>query len=79
MIRRVFYLSLGATVGVMVFRRLTAVAESLQPDHVARKAVGGIEGFAREVRTGMRERENELRSALGLGTTDGAEGTDADR
>jgi hypothetical protein len=65
-IRRVFYLSLGATVGVLVFRRLASIADSMQPDHVARKALGGVEGFAREVRAGMKERERELRSALGL-------------
>jgi hypothetical protein len=78
-IRRVFYLSLGATVGVLVFRRLASIADSMQPDHVARKALGGMEGFAREVRTQMRERERELRSAVGLddlGTTDR---TDEDR
>ena len=67
MIRRVFYLSLGATVGVLVFRRLSSIADSMQPDSLARKAVGGMDGFAREVRAGMKEREREMRSALGLG------------
>jgi hypothetical protein len=65
-IRRVFYLSVGATLGVMAFRRLTSIADAMQPDHVARRVAGGARGFALEVRSGMREREHELRTALGL-------------
>ena len=82
MIRRVFYLSLGATVGILIVRRLSAAAESLQPDNVARKAAGGAQGFVRDVRAAMTEREGELRSALGVdGSGDGpaAAGSDADR
>ena len=64
--KRVFYIALGATVGVLVVRRLTAAAESLQPDHLARRAAGGVQGFLADVRAGMTEREAELRSALGV-------------
>jgi hypothetical protein len=74
MIRRVFYISLGATVGILIVRRLSAAAESLQPDHVARKAAGGLQAFVHDVRAAMTERETELRAALGV---DGA--SDADR
>jgi hypothetical protein len=66
MTRRLFYITLGATVGVIVMRRLTAVAESLQPDNVARRLVVSAQEFVREVRTGMAEREGELRSALAV-------------
>jgi hypothetical protein len=66
MTRRLFYITLGATVGVLVMRRLAAAAESLQPDNVARRLVVSAQGFVREVRTGMAEREGELRSALGV-------------
>jgi hypothetical protein len=66
MTRRIFYIALGATVGILVVRRLTVAAESLQPDNVARRLAGAVQGFAHEVRTGMAERESELRSALGV-------------
>jgi hypothetical protein len=69
MTRRIFYLALGATVGVLVVRRLTAAAESLQPDNVARRLAASLTGFVDDVRTGMAEREGELRSALGVGET----------
>lgn len=66
MTKRIFYVALGVTVGVLLVRRMTAAAESLQPDNVARRAVGSLQGFARDVRAGMAEREGELRSALGV-------------
>ena len=66
MTRRIFYIALGATVGILVVRRLTSAAESLQPENVARKVVGSVQGFAHDVRAGMAEREGELRSALGI-------------
>lgn len=69
MTRRLFYITLGATVGVLVMRRLTAAVESLQPDNMARRLVVSGQGFVREVRTGMAEREGELRSALGVEAT----------
>jgi hypothetical protein len=64
--RRIFYIALGATIGVLVVRRLTVAAESLQPDNVARRLVSSVRGFADDVRVGMHEREGELRSALGV-------------
>ncbi len=66
MTRRIFYIALGATVGVLVVRRLTAAAESMQPDAVARRLVASVSGFVDDVRAGMAEREHELRSALGV-------------
>jgi hypothetical protein len=73
--KRVFYIALGATVGVLVVRRVTAAAESLQPDNVARRIAGGVQGFFEDVRAGMSEREVELRAALGVG--DAADSPDA--
>lgn len=67
MTRRIFYIALGATVGILVVRRLTAAAESLQPDNVARRLASSLTGFVDDVRAGMAEREGELRSALGVG------------
>jgi hypothetical protein len=69
MTRRIFYIALGATVGVLVVRRLTAAAESLQPDNVARRLAASLTGFVDDVRAGMAEREGELRSALGVDET----------
>jgi hypothetical protein len=70
MTRRLFYLALGATVGVLVVRRLTQAAESMQPDAVARRLVTSVTGFVDDVRAGMAERETELRSALGVDNPD---------
>jgi hypothetical protein len=64
--RRVFYLALGATVGVMVVRRLSAAAEQLQPDNLAHRLTIAVEDFLADVRASMAEREDELRSSLGL-------------
>lgn len=69
MTRRIFYIALGATVGVLIVRRLTAAAESMQPDAVARRLVASVTGFVDDVRAGMAEREEELRSALGVDET----------
>jgi len=70
--RGLFWLALGATLGVLIFRKLTRVAEKLTPRGVA---VGIGEGltelgfalrdFADDVREAMSAREVELRAAAG--------------
>lgn len=67
--RRLFWVTLGATAGVLVVRRLTATAGRFTPAGVS----GGLshlgekfDAFAEDVRAGMAEREVELRAALGL-------------
>ena len=73
--RRLFWVALGATAGVLVFRRLTRAVDSLSPDGLGR-SIGGLTESMRElaatVREGMDEREQELRIALGVdaGTMD---------
>ncbi len=67
--RRMFWMSLGATAGVLAVRRITAAAKVFTPDGMA--GVAGSLGerfaaFSAEVREGMAEREVELREALGL-------------
>jgi len=64
--RRLFYLALGATVGVLVVRRVSAAAEQWQPDNLARRLTIAVEDFLADVREAMNEREGELRDALGL-------------
>jgi hypothetical protein len=62
-------MTLGASAGVLVVRRLTSAANRFTPDGVSR-GLGGIgdriAAFAAEVQAGMAEREVELRGALGL-------------
>ncbi|MBG0831276.1 hypothetical protein HS041_26355 [Planomonospora sp. ID67723] len=73
MIRRLFYMSLGAFGAVWVMRKLQA----LRPDHVARRAVRNASGvleqarlFAEDALDGAARRETELRARLGLDTVD---------
>ena len=73
--RRLFWVALGAVVGVLVVRRLTRAVEAYTPAGVARSMsdVGeGLRELAAAVREGMAEREEELRIALGVdaGTID---------
>ncbi len=78
MTRRLFYIALGATVGVLVVRRATAAAAKLTPAGMAGGLTGALGGlseairdFGTEVRAGMAEREDDLRTQLGLdGTND---------
>ncbi|GII04532.1 hypothetical protein [Planobispora takensis] len=69
MIRRLFYMGLGAFGAVWVMRKLQA----LHPNHVARRAVRGASGLleqARDIAGDARDvaarRETELRSRFGL-------------
>jgi hypothetical protein len=71
--RRLFYVALGATAGVLIVRKLTATAHKFTPAGVQSGIVGALGGlgdairdFGAEVRVGMAEREEELRSGLGL-------------
>jgi hypothetical protein len=73
MIRRLFYMGLGAFGAVWVMRKLQA----LHPNHLARRAVhnatGALEqarGLAGEALRGAAEREIELRSRFGLDTVE---------
>jgi hypothetical protein len=67
--KRVFWIALGATAGVLVVRKLQKTARAYTPAGVADRAQGlgsSLRYFADEVRAGMAEREIELRDALGL-------------
>lgn len=73
MTRRLFYIALGATAGVLLVRKASQVAERFTPagmSHGIAGALGGlgeaIRGFGEDVRLGMAEREAELREGLGL-------------
>jgi hypothetical protein len=71
--KRLFWVALGATAGVLVVRALTRAAGNLTPDGAADRmstAVGGLSQAVREfgadVKIAMAERETELREALGI-------------
>lgn len=73
MTRRLFYIALGATVGVLVVRKASAAAQRYTPAGVADRASAGAGGlaeafreFTAELKIAMAEREDELRTALGL-------------
>lgn len=80
MTRRLFYVALGATAGVLVFRRASAVAARFTPAGAAEGlsgAVGGLgealRAFADDVRDAMAQREDELLTGLGLDADAGTE------
>ena len=69
MIRRLFYISLGAFLSMWVMRKLQA----LHPNHMARRTADGAAGMLTRVRDftsdalgEAADRETELRSRFGL-------------
>ncbi len=76
MSRRMFYIALGATVGILVVQRATKAAKRFTPAGVQGSLTGALGGlgdaireFGAEVRIGMAEREQLLRTDLGLDGT----------
>jgi hypothetical protein len=68
-VRRLFYVALGATAGVLLVRRITATANKWTPEGIAAQAGGVGDRVATwwaEVQHHAAEREVELREALGL-------------
>ena len=76
--RRVFYIALGATAGVLVVRKVTAAANKWTPEGIAAQAGGAGERFSAwwaEVQHFAAQREIELRESLGFeGVDDGGGG-----
>jgi hypothetical protein len=73
--RRLFWVALGATIGVLVVRKVTKTAQAYSPSGMAQglsssisDLAEGLREMAETVREGMAERETELRYALGLDT-----------
>jgi hypothetical protein len=73
MTRRLFYIALGATVGILVVRKASQAARKLTPAGVQSSMTGALGGFGEairefgeNVREGMAEREDLLRTELGL-------------
>ncbi len=76
--RRLFWLAMGVTIGVLAVRKVSRAAEKLTPRGMAAGLGAGlseladsIRDFAADVREAMTERETELRESTGLdGSTD---------
>lgn len=73
MTRRLFWLVMGITIGVLVVRKLSAAAQRLTPRGIAQSFGSGLaelseslRDFTAEVREAMHEREAELREGTGL-------------
>lgn len=74
--RRLFWLAMGVTIGAMVVRKLSRVAEKLTPRGMANGIGAGlaeladaIGDFATDVREAMTEREAQLRESTGMDGT----------
>jgi hypothetical protein len=71
--KRLVWMGIGVAIGVIAFRKVTEAQASLGPEGLNR-AVGrladGVYDFADAVRSGMRERETDLRTALGVESQD---------
>jgi hypothetical protein len=68
-VRRLFWIALGATIGILLFRKVNKTIDAYSPAGVSRSlaSVGdGLRELAEVVREGMAEREEELRIALGV-------------
>jgi hypothetical protein len=67
--KRFVWMGIGVAIGVIAFRKFTEAQSNLGPEGLNR-AVGrladGLYDFADAVRSGMHEREADLRTALGV-------------
>jgi hypothetical protein len=68
--RRLFWLALGASTGVLVSRRIGReiehAKENLKPGTVLARLADDVTEFLDDVRDAMAEREAELRAGFGL-------------
>ncbi|MFJ4229519.1 hypothetical protein ACIPYV_18285 [Paenarthrobacter nicotinovorans] len=67
--KRIVWMGIGVAIGVIAFRKITEAQANLGPEGLNR-AVGrmadGLFDFADAVRSGMHQREEDLRAALGI-------------
>jgi uncharacterized protein with PhoU and TrkA domain len=67
--RRLFWVALGATAGVLIVRKISKAADAFTPEGLAASAerlADAARDVALTIREGMAEREHELRIALGI-------------
>lgn len=77
MIKRVFWVALGATVGIVVVNRATKAAKRLSPGGLADSAgavpsrlASAWQDFTEDVRSAAAEREFDLYHTLGVDTAE---------
>jgi hypothetical protein len=78
--KRLFWLAMGITIGALVVRKMSQLAQKLTPSGMANGLAGALSEladalreFTADVRAAMREREAELREATGLDGSTGPE------
>ena len=71
--RRLFWLAMGITIGVLVVRKLSSAAGKLTPGSIGRSIADGLSDladaigeFGADIRAAAAEREAELRAGTGL-------------
>ena len=71
--RRLFWLALGVTIGVLVVRKLSAAAEKMTPAGIMGSVAEGLRDlaeaigdFGADIRAAAAEREAQLRAGTGL-------------
>jgi len=71
--RRLFWLAMGITIGALVVRKLSTLAERMTPRGMAGAIAAGLadladslRDFSMDVRESMSEREAQLRESTGL-------------
>ncbi|HSU47870.1 MAG TPA: DUF6167 family protein [Arthrobacter sp.] len=67
--KRIVWMGIGVAIGVIAFRKVSQAQSALGPEGLNRAAgrlADGVYDFADAVRAGMRERETDLRAALGV-------------
>lgn len=64
--KRLFWVTLGATAGVLIVKQLRQSAQQLTPSSLASALAEQAREFWSDVRAGMSEREPELRAMFGL-------------
>jgi uncharacterized protein DUF6167 len=82
--RRVLWMAVGATVAIVVVRRVNRALDAASPEGIGRSLTSAVDArrdLADDVRAAMAEREQELRVALGVdpGTMDAEDAPGAGR
>jgi len=75
--KRLVWMGIGVAIGVIAFRKVTEAQASMQStlgseglNRAVNRLADGVYDFADSVRAGMRERETDLRAALGVESED---------